>query len=107
MFMLIISQVLFRCTTLILECLFLIVVSSLVIGSGLLKNHFPDCKSCVAGVTGAVCDVGFSDGQVLSIGDRSITCLSTPGHTIVRVPFFHFFVILNILYFSGVHIICY
>jgi sulfur dioxygenase len=53
-----------------------------VTGSWELKTkHFPDSKSCIAAVTGAVADVQLREGDTVAFGSRFLRVLSTPGHT--------------------------
>ena len=51
----------------------------------LKKKHFPDCKSAIAGVAGAVADLQLSEGDRIRFGSRYVRVLSTPGHTDVCI----------------------
>lgn len=53
-----------------------------ITGTWALKSkHFPDCKSALAEVAGAVADVKLNEGDRIRFGSRYVRVLSTPGHT--------------------------
>lgn len=58
-----------------------------ITGSGKLKTIFPDCKSVIAEIAGAASDVKVNDGDIVEFGNRYITVLSTPGHTVGCLSF--------------------
>ena len=52
-----------------------------ITGSGLLKKHFPECKSIISKLSTGKADILVSEGDHVVFGTRSLLCLSTPGHT--------------------------
>lgn len=52
-----------------------------ITGSGKLKEMFPGLKSVISRVSGAQADVHIENGDRIQFGNRSLLCLSTPGHT--------------------------
>lgn len=46
-----------------------------------MKTFFPDCKSVIAAVSGAACDVAVEQFDILYFGNRHLYVFSTPGHT--------------------------
>jgi sulfur dioxygenase len=52
-----------------------------ITGTGKLKAKFPACKSAISRLSTAKADVLFDEGDVLCFGERSVRCVSTPGHT--------------------------
>lgn len=52
-----------------------------ITGSGLLKSHFPNCKSVISAVSGADADIKLQDNEKVYFGQRYVIGISTPGHT--------------------------
>lgn len=52
-----------------------------ITGSGLLKKHFPQCKSVLSKLSTGKADILIDEGERIVFGTRSLLCLSTPGHT--------------------------
>jgi len=52
-----------------------------VTGTGLLKKHFPACKSVISNKSPAKADWHIDDGDVIRFGKFSLECRNTPGHT--------------------------
>jgi sulfur dioxygenase len=52
-----------------------------VTGTGMLKKHFPDCKSVIAKTAPAKADVFINDGDFIKFGKFQLECRATPGHT--------------------------
>lgn len=61
-------------------CLFILCV----LGSGKLKQFVPGLQSVIAAVSKATADVKLVDGDTVTVGTRTVTALSTPGHTEVQ-----------------------
>ena len=51
------------------------------VGTGKLKTLLPGCKSVIAELSTADADVKINDGDRIEFGTRSVTGISTPGHT--------------------------
>lgn len=52
-----------------------------ITGSGMLKKHFPQCKSVLSTPSTGKADILVNEGDNVVFGTRSLLCVSTPGHT--------------------------
>jgi len=59
-----------------------------VTGSGELKKIFPNAKSVIAKVSGAVADVKVEEDDTVAFGDLSVRVIATPGHTAGCVSYY-------------------
>ena len=51
----------------------------------MLRREVPTCKSMISELSGADADVKLKELDRIYFGNRYLTCVSTPGHTLVSI----------------------